>query len=185
MSEYCILGDNGGEIEGSGRDLGIDPALYMARVIHNDLVVANATAWHWWLAVSPYNYKDGLVYIDKEKANGRYYDSKLLWALGNYSRFIRPGAVRIAAQSPELGEAASPLLFSAYNHSQDRQIVSVIINSGTAPASVQLAFNDLQVKNLRLYQTSKDDNLKAGQEVAAGSHFTIPPRTITTVVGSY
>lgn len=44
MSEYCILGDNGGEINGNGRDMGIDPALYLARVIHNDLTIANASA---------------------------------------------------------------------------------------------------------------------------------------------
>lgn len=185
MSEYCILGDNAGEIRGNGRDLGIDPALYMARVIHNDLVVANATAWHWWLAVSPYDYKDGLIYVDKEKTDGNFYESKLLWALGNYSRFIRPGAVRITAQSPELGEAASSLLFSAYIHPQDKQVVSVIINSGITPVSVQLAFDQLQVGNLQLYHTSQTENLKAGNEVAAGSHFVVPARTITTVVGAY
>jgi hypothetical protein len=94
MSEYCILGDNEGEIKGEGKDLGIDPALYMAKVIHNDLVNANASAWHWWIAISPYNYKDGLVYIDKNKTDGDFKSSKMLWALGNYSRFIRPGAVR-------------------------------------------------------------------------------------------
>jgi O-glycosyl hydrolase len=185
MSEYCILGNNEGEIEGNGRDLGIDPALYLARVIHNDLAVANASAWHWWLAVSPYDYKDGLVYVDKEKTNGSYHDSKLLWALGNYSRFIRPGAVRIAAQSPELGDAASSLLFSAYQHAADQQIVGVIINSGVAPVSVQLEFKQLQVANFQLYQTSKEEDLKAGPEIAAGSRFTVPPRSIITVVGSY
>src|SRR5690606_32772591 len=40
QSEYCILGDNAGEINGSGRDLGMDAALYLARVIHQDLTIA-------------------------------------------------------------------------------------------------------------------------------------------------
>ena len=60
QSEYCILEDNS-EINGNGRDLGMDAALYMARVMHYDLTLANASAWYWWLAVSLYDYKDGLV----------------------------------------------------------------------------------------------------------------------------
>nr|WP_255651148.1 glycoside hydrolase [Cesiribacter sp. SM1] len=183
MSEYCILGDNEGEIKGEGRNLGIDPAIYLARVIHNDLVVANATAWHWWLGVSPYNYKDGLVYVDKEKTNGNYYESKLLWALGNYSRFIRPGAVRIAAQSSDLSVDDSSLLFSAYTHPQDNQIISVIINSGIAAVGVKLEFAGIQVENLRFYQTSESDALTAGRG-RAEDMFTIPPRSIITVVGN-
>lgn len=183
MSEYCILGDNGGEIEGNGRDLGMNAALYIARVIHNDLAVANAAAWHWWLSVSPYDYKDGLVYIDKEKTNGNYYESKMLWALGNYSRFIRPGAVRIAASSPQVAEAESSILFSAYLHQQDKQITTVIINSGIAPVEVQLAFDQLQVENLRYYQTSKDDDLELGTDMK-NSKLAVPARSIITVVGS-
>ncbi|MCG8688690.1 MAG: hypothetical protein MI892_27715, partial [Desulfobacterales bacterium] len=61
-TEYCILGNRDNEIDGNGRDLGIHPALWAARTIHNDLVVAQAQIWQWWLGISPYNYKDGLVY---------------------------------------------------------------------------------------------------------------------------
>ena len=44
------------------------------------------------------DYKDGLIreYSDPTFLNGEVKDSKLMWALGNYSRFIRPGAVRKA-----------------------------------------------------------------------------------------
>ncbi|WP_460503151.1 glycoside hydrolase, partial [Hymenobacter agri] len=112
QSEYCILGDNAGEINGGPRDLGMKPALYLARAIHTDLAVANAAAWQWWLAVSPYDYKDGLVYVDQNKTDGNFYPSKMLWALGNYSRFVRPGAVRLPAQ-PETATDTAPLV-SAY-----------------------------------------------------------------------
>jgi hypothetical protein len=95
QSEFCILGDDAGEIRGNHRDTGMTAALYMARVIHNDLVYAQAAAWQWWLAISPYDYKDGLIYIDKSEKDGRFWDSKKLWALGNFSRFVRPGMERI------------------------------------------------------------------------------------------
>ena len=184
MSEYCILGDNAGEIEGNGRDLGIGPALYIARVIHNDLVISNASAWHWWLAVSPYNYKDGLVYIDHNKTNGNYYDSKMLWALGNYSRFIRPGAVRIGVESADLNENKSSLLVSAYKHPADNQLVSVIINSGSEAVDIKMDFGGVQLKDIRLYNTSKDENLWENKTVSDGNSFTVAPRTITTLLGN-
>ena len=76
MSEFCILGDNDG-FKGNGRDLGMETALFVANVIHADLTIANASAWQWWLAVSPYDFKDGLVYIDKSKTDGTIYESKL------------------------------------------------------------------------------------------------------------
>ena len=90
MSEYCVLEDNA-EIRGGGRDLGMNTALYVARVVHADLTIAEATSWNWWLAVSPYDYKDGLVYIDRNMTDGNVYESKLLWGLGHFSRFVRPG----------------------------------------------------------------------------------------------
>src|SRR5690606_196123 len=59
VTEYCILGDLG-----PGRDLTIDSGLHVARTIHFDLTAAEATAWQWWLAMSKYDYKDGLLYTD-------------------------------------------------------------------------------------------------------------------------
>ncbi len=51
--------------------------------------------------------------MDKTKEDGEFYESKLLWALGNFSRFIRPGArlVPIAGFDPTNvdGQAAPSL----------------------------------------------------------------------------
>lgn len=94
MSEYCIL-ENNEEARGRGRDAGMDAALYMARVMHYELTLAGASAWQWWLGVSPYDYNDGLIYIDHDQYDGEINESKKLWMMGNFSRFIRPGAVRL------------------------------------------------------------------------------------------
>jgi hypothetical protein len=81
-------------------------ALYVARIIHHDLTIANARSWQWWTAVSQVDFKDGLVYLDDGSQgdsgkmgaetlslmrDGAVRESKLLWTLGNYSRFVRPG----------------------------------------------------------------------------------------------
>jgi hypothetical protein len=124
QSEYCILEENS-EIGGGGRrDLGMETALFVARIIHHDLTLAQARSWQWWTAISQVDYKDGLVYLDDGSQgetgrmgprasslldDGAVRPSKLLWVLGNYSRFIRPGMVRIqcAPETPQSMKAAS------------------------------------------------------------------------------
>lgn len=182
MSEYCILGDNGGEINGSGRDLGIDPALYMARVIHNDLTVSNASAWHWWIAISPYNYKDGLIYIDKEKESGEFYESKMLWALGNYSRFIRPGYQRLAVEIDAQKKQSPELLVSAFQSADEKEIVLVLVNSGIKEMKVDLTKDGTSDSIKSIYVTSKDKDLEFTDMEAIGNQLTIPARSIVTLV---
>lgn len=65
QTEYCPMEQNPDNPRGGGgRDLGMNTALYVARVIHHDLTVANAASWQWWTAFSEWNYKDGLIFID-------------------------------------------------------------------------------------------------------------------------
>lgn len=181
MSEYCILGDNEGEIIGKGRDLGIDPALYMARVIHSDLAVAQATAWHWWLAISPYDYKDGLVYIDYNKKDGRYVDSKMLWALGNFSRFIRPGYKRIGMQLPGNPKPDPDFLFSGYKKPDTGEMVFVLINSSVEEINLRLEKDNQSLKGLNAYLTSAEEDL-AFIELEANKPIQVPSRSIMTII---
>ncbi len=185
MSEYCILADNR-EIEGEGRDLGIDPALYVARVLHMDLTVANASSWQWWLGVSPYDYKDGLVYIDHDQQNGSVYDSKLLWGLGNYSRFLQPGAERVAVEradeaSPE--EAAQGLMVSAYRAADGERPVVVAVNQEQSERELDLSLAGRDVSAWRPYVTSSDEDLAPQAEHPAGETLPVPARSIVTYVG--
>lgn len=48
-----------------GKDLSMDAALVLAATIHEDMVYSNASSWQYWIAVSPYDYRDGLLYIDR------------------------------------------------------------------------------------------------------------------------
>jgi O-glycosyl hydrolase len=181
MSEYCILVGNEGDIIGEGRDLGINPALYIAKVIHNDLAIAQATAWHWWTAVSPYDYKDGLIYIDYNKENGEYYESKMLWALGNYSRFIRPGYKRITMKS-NLDELPNEnFLFSGYKNPDTNELVLVMVNSGVNDTKIDLQSPNHLMKNKKAYITSSDKNLEI-YNLEDSNTITIPSRSIMTII---
>jgi O-glycosyl hydrolase len=181
QSEYCILGDNAGEINGGPRDLGMKPALYLARAVHYDLAVGNATAWQWWLAISPYDYKDGLVYIDKNKTDGTFQSSKMLWALGNYSRYLRPGAVRLAAQLADTARTGQPLV-SAYKSPNGKQLITVVVNDFDTPATVQLALSGGRLGAGKSYVTSATADLQPGAPVPAGQPLRVEPRSITTLV---
>ena len=72
MTELCIM-SNDEEIHGGGGfDFSMEEALYVARVMHYDLTVANARSWQWWRAAGG-NYKDGLIrmYLKGERTGGR------------------------------------------------------------------------------------------------------------------
>lgn len=175
MSEFCILGDNDG-FRGNGRDLGMETALFVANVIHADLTIANASAWQWWLAVSPYDFKDGLVYIDKNETDGNIYESKLLWALGNYSRFIRPGAKRILVEYPENPD----LKISAFQN-KNGEVVAVILNRGNSEKLLQFDLPGSS-KTGKIYKTSAQHNLDLLGELKIGDELKVTPRSVTTLV---
>jgi hypothetical protein len=188
QTEYCILEGNE-EINGNGRDLGIDPALYAARLIHFDLTVAQSSTWYWWLAVSPYDYKDGLVYIDKDKNDGAVYDSKILWALGNYSRFIRPGMHRyqvIRSDNQDDERSATGLMVSGYGPSDKSKAIFVLVNyskSVTYPVKVK-TIDKREAASIKYYTTSAklEDDLKLSVHGNAGEIISIPSRSLVTVV---
>ena len=176
QSEYCILGDNNGEIDGAKRDLGINAALYVAKVIHEDLVYANAAVWQWWIAISPYDYKDGLIYIDKDEKDGNYYDSKMLWALGNYSRFIRPGMQRI-----KLDVKADGLYASAFADAARHKLVLVFVNEGITEKPVQFSNASIASnKKIITYTTSATQSLE--KKIMAVKDLVLPAKSIVTVL---
>jgi O-glycosyl hydrolase len=196
QSEYCILSgeDN---IAGNGRDLGIESALYIARVIHTDLALANAASWSWWLAVSPANYKDGLVYVsdlsgnmgelDATKSDGIIYKSKMLWAVGNFSRFVRPGMKRVSASSDTYSnseEAAQHIMFSAYKDEVNKQAVVVIINMTTAAENINCSGVSFVSGSVKSYTTSGSKDLSVSS-VADISKIPVEGKSIITLVGSY
>jgi O-glycosyl hydrolase len=197
MSEYCILVPSDSWVParhrgyGGGRNLGIDPALWVARVIHYDLTMAEACEWQWWLAVSPYDYKDGLVYIDKRESDGGYYESKMLWAMGNFSRFIRPGMVRVAVRRSDNAMPAATvedLMISAYRKADDGTVVVVFVNWAGQNRPVKLDFLGAGIRSVIPYVTKGDsqsqDNLTAYGAVSPDDTLAIPARSVVTLVGT-
>lgn len=198
QTEYCIL-EQPGENEipggtGNQRDLGMKTALFVARIIHNDLVVANASSWQWWTALTRANYKDGLVYLDDGASNGSQTseyckrdgfvrDSKLLWTFGNYSYFIRPGMKRIHVDGQNPVQASTDIMISAYKDAVTKKLVIVAINTSNTERTYKLDLNG-KLKNGKLtpYITSENSNLEKGAEVTPDK-IIIAPKTVVTLTG--
>jgi O-glycosyl hydrolase len=186
MSEYCVLEDNE-EIKGSRRDLGMNTALYISRVIFADLAIGNASSWQWWLAISPYDYKDGLVYIDLNKNDGVFYDSKSLWALGNYSRFIKEGMQRVLVTRSDIQtdeQSLNGIMTCAFASEDKQEVTMVITNYLSSEVPVQLSLDGASVSGpLKVYLTDgkSNNNLAYQEDIAAGEQITIPPRSVVTI----
>ncbi|MFV8324790.1 glycoside hydrolase [Flavobacterium sp. ZS1P14] len=200
QTEYCILEQPGtAEIPGGSgnqRDLGMKTALFVARIIHNDIAVANASSWQWWTALTRADFKDGLIYLDDGSNNGStigdyckndgfYHDSKLLWAFGNYSLFVRPGMIRLQVPNQNVTLASTDVMLTAYKDLAKKKLVIVAVNFSDSARSYKLNLS-ISLKNNELtpYVTSEDSNLKRGANVNS-SKFEIPARSIVTYVGEY
>ncbi|GAA4307767.1 glycoside hydrolase family 30 protein [Compostibacter hankyongensis] len=196
QSEFGILGDICGQYSGSPRNTGIGYGLYVAKVIHHDLTVANVSSWQWWLAVSPYDYSDALVYInapdssinvDQCKRDGVVLESKQLWALGNYARFVRPGMQRVTASIDGLHDpvkAAGALMVSAYHDPQEKSLVVVLVNVSNETKTLRLHTSATLRKNLlNTYTTDADSNLK--RSYSAPDSIVVKPQSVVTLTGRY
>lgn len=188
QTELCIM-SNDEEIHGGGGfDFSMEEALYVARVMHYDLTVANAQSWQWWRAAGG-NYKDGLIrmYVKGERTGGRgqrrgavmqnmVRDSKLMWTMGNFSRFVRPGAVRLDVEGEQQIDGT---LVSAYKNA-DGTTAIVAINYSKNDATLTLKGAG---KSAKAYRTSdvEGENLKLVGKVKL-SKASLPARSVTTLV---
>jgi O-glycosyl hydrolase len=196
MTEFGVLGDICGSLNGYPRNTNIDYGLYVAKVIHNDLAIAGASSWQWWLGINPYNYSDGLVYINStsggmdpamSKTDGLVSDSKQLWCLGNYSRFVRPGMVRVDAvlnNQTDPVYAAGDIMTSAYIDPAGKTLVIVIVN--TRPTASVISFGggaNITGGSFTAYVTSSAKNLQ--KSTMPSNNIQLEPRSVTTLVANY
>lgn len=201
QSEYCIL-ENPGEAEipggsGEGRDLGMQTALFVARLIHNDIALANAASWQWWTSLSRVDFKDGLIYLDDGKSkggsvpnycnnDGEFHDSKLLWALGNYSLFVRPGMHRIDIPNQDELTAVNDVMLTAYKDVENKKLVIVVVNCGESSQKYKFVLTNGSLKNNEVtpYITSENSNLKRNN-MQKIDNLEIPAKSVVTFVGEF
>jgi len=174
--EYWETEVDTGAASGDSPGDGIASALLTATTMHNDLTKANLNAWHyWWMYCSN---SSGCLYDTGTKVW-----TKRLWAMGNFSRFVRPGWKRVATS----GTAPSGVLVSAYINPTDNTLSIVAINSNTSSKEVSFYVSGNAPCSLTPYETSASKNLGQGSAVGVSQSrvtVTLSAQSVTTFVGT-
>lgn len=173
ITEYC-------EMVG-GRSDTIESGLLLGNVISRDLTMLSAVDWSWWLAVSPCDYNDGLVYWDVlDDGTQKLSVLKRYYVMGQFSRYIDKGDVRVNATCSDLTGWAG-LDYSAYKKA-DGSVVLVVINNSKSEKQVTVG-GLYDYKNAVTVCTTAE--AQTGWNEVSGEwtgKVTLPAQSITTYV---
>lgn len=191
-TEICCFG-KGGTGWAQEYDPTIDGGLNLSRIVYKDFATAHDSAFHWWVALSemigtdPYarndqGWNDGLIYYDPDYAkngNQTLYFTKRYYALGQYSKFVKPGAVMHNVTGAPKGVEVS-----AYD--RKGKWVVVVNNHNTTDTALNLHFNSkTPVRAAKAVRTSATEDWASVTEPAVSGgtvSATLPARSITTYV---
>src|SRR5262249_45680570 len=113
----------------------ITNGIAVAGWIHDALVNGEVSAWLWWW-FRAYNTNDNEGLFIQNGGTTNWTDTKRHWTLGNYSKFVRPGYVRVDVT----GGVPSGVLLSAYKGT-DGTVVVVAINKNPAAVNVPISIS--------------------------------------------
>ena len=181
-TEYCQMTNDSStgvidliEKEGATNGMTIEYGTAMADVIIDDLTILNAKEWDWWLGCSFGVYTDGLVYLNDDD-HSDIQTSKRLWCLGNFSKFIDEGAVRIAA-----GSGVKKLPVCAFRNPDGS---TVIVYSNSTENDMNTSIADIDFNSCEVYTTSAEYDLEktADNTTLTDNVISIPSQSVVTVV---
>jgi glucuronoarabinoxylan endo-1,4-beta-xylanase len=167
-------------------DPGMKTALWMTKMMHEHLTKLWMNAWSYWnlIAVAD-NYAD-----DAQRKNPALIQDgvkfKRAFAMGNFSKFVRPGFIRVEATPAP----ATDLYFSAYKSPTGHKVSVVAINDGSSAATQTVKLTGTlagAVIGVTPYVTSDTLELAAQTAVtytAADNSFAaaLPAKSVTTFV---
>jgi O-glycosyl hydrolase len=197
-TEICCQISGGGGY-GAQYDPTIAGGLVLANYIYTDFSYADDSAFQWWTALSSAlgcdpdtssscatsanssGWNDGLIYYDPDYAsdgNQNIYLTKRFYVLGQYSRYVRPGAVRY-------GVSGSPSGVQAMAFWQNGQWTVVATNTNTSATTLDLDLGSGTLTSAGAYQTDASENLASvaapgisGSTISAS----LPAQSVTTYV---
>ncbi len=170
MSEWCEMVN--------GTDEGMTSALVLARTLAEDLRILGVVSWAAWVGVSPWGYHDGLLHACLgEDGVPRIQPLKRLWAYGCYTRHIRPGFTRIAAEGTE---ACCPVAFLGQEKGRELLVV-VALNEAETPRTLRLDNLPPRFSAWKRYEASAHHNGEQVETGAVPQDWTLPPQSVNTL----
>jgi O-glycosyl hydrolase len=199
MTEICCFN---GQRFGPQFDPTILSGLWLADTMWSDLAAAEDSAFYWWTALSSQlgcdpatnitcmstpnanGWNDGLLYYDPRFAtHGNYsiYPTKRFYVMGNFSRYVRPGAVRHPVSGAPAGIRAL-----AFAKGGGWTVIVINDDAGSAAANLRITFpsqgSGLTASSAE--QTSASADLASvplpRRDVNGGFVTKVPPQSVTT-----
>lgn len=173
MSEYALAA--GDEFNPAWDAGGANSGLALANHIHDTLTGAEVNAYITWFGAS-LNNTAAPIRLDGEE----YEVAKRLYATAAYSRFVRPDAHRVEADT-----SGEQLKISAYTNADGSRVVD-IINNRRSDLTLDLALTGAQAgETMTTHRTDEEHSLEAVGQTALegpGAAVEIPARSLTTLV---
>lgn len=144
-------------------------AIQVSENIHNAMVVGNMSAYTWWYIRRSY----GLMTED-----GKI--SKRGYCMAQYSKYVRPGYIRIGATE----QPADNVLVSAYK-GDGNKVVIVAINSGSSELTQRFDIGNVQITDVDRYRTSANENIALTADMdndGKGFYSQLPANSVSTFV---
>ena len=178
MTEWC-------ELPCSHDINDFDNAVYMAKVIAEDLGLTHPDSWSSWVGVNNYGINengemisDGLLVADDNCTE--LYTAARYYAMAHFSKYITPGSVgvysnhsRLLGSDIDLGDVQT----CAYRTPEGKTVL-VIVNSGD---SYNVATNKL-FGNMEVVTSTADAQLQTVYSGNAKLFVEIPANSITTII---
>ena len=154
--------------------------LEMLRTIHTSMK-GNMNAYVWWYLKRYYGILgDGLF----RESNG--VPTQRGYAFSHFSRFVRPGYVRLETDGP-FGRGFTLIYVTAYQNPQTNDIVIVAVNDETADKEIPISVSHLKSALFKRYLSTANQAVVELDEVAVtDSSFTVtlPKQSVTTFVSN-
>jgi len=151
----------------------ISDAVYWAGRVHLFMTVANANAWHYWWLISGNADDEGLT-----DTNG--YPALRMYALGNFSRFVRPNYYRIGVNN------SGSTSISAYKSTNSGSFAIVAINSGSTTVTQVFDLTNFTAASVTPWITSSTYSLASQTAVTVTNSsfsYALPATSVVTFIG--
>ena len=168
-------------------------SIFLSKIIYSDLEIAGVSIWDYWTAMERERWSqknrffllrlipEGGNYASLENS-GTVEDDKNLWALGNYSRFVRPGYQRIQTTG---ADDLAGLMGVSFIAPDSTEIVTVYTNWSETALAVNHDFqglpNTLFVENAEVYITDANNDLTRQTDHDLSTAYTVPAHSIVTL----
>ena len=167
--------------------------IFLAKIIYTDLEIAGVSLWDYWTAIERERWSqknrfylirlipDGGNYADLENSGTSIAD-KNLWALGNFSKFIRPGYKRISTSG---ADDLAGLMGVSFIAPDDSEIITVYVNWSESAIDINNTFTSLpenkKIENTNVFVTDATNDLYNVGTHNLATSYAVPALSVVTL----